>query len=111
MMNESIRRAVAYAAVGRANMRFGSSIYSYSAGHHTSMSKNFDHGCGSHLSGADNGNLYHYGEGAHINLKMNGTKFSGYDYSSGSHFSGQVRGRSVNLYDYGSGQHYDYSVS
>ena len=109
-MKEEIRRVVAYAAVGRVNSEFASSIYSYATGRYTSMSESYDYGASAHLSGIGEGTIYHYGENAHISLDMRGNDFDGYDHSTGSHFSGSVNGRSVNLYDYGSGQYFDYSV-
>lgn len=109
-MNEDIRRAIAYAASGRANGKFASSIYSYDSSGYTNMSENYDYGAGAHLGGMKDGDIYHYGQGAHIQLTMNGSQFKGYDYSSGSHFSGRVSGRSVELYDYGSGDYHNYQV-
>ena len=109
-MNEDIRRAVAYAASGRANGKFASSIYSYGAGGHTSMSETYDYGAGAHLGGMKDGNIFHYGQGVHIQLTMQGSQFKGYDYNSGSHFSGRVSDRSVQLYDYGSGGYHNYQV-
>lgn len=100
-MQEEIRRAIAYAAAGRVNSQFSSSVFSYDPGVHTSMSEGFDFGSGAHLGGARSGNMYHYGVGAHISLDVKGDQFSGFDYSSGSHFSGRVSGRSVQLYDCG----------
>lgn len=109
-MNESIRRAVAYAAAGRVNAKFASSIYSYDAGHHTSMSESYDYDTSAHLSGTRSGSMYHCGAGAHISLDVSGQRFSGYDHSSGLHFTGEVSGRSVQLYDHGTSQHYNYTL-
>jgi hypothetical protein len=109
-MKEEIRRFVAYAGAGRSTGQFGRSIYSYDRGQHSSMSKTYDYECGAHLSGADNGRMYHYGLSAHVSLDVDGDAFKGFDYSSGSHFSGRVNGRSVQLYDYGEGRYYNYTV-
>lgn len=109
-MNEQIRRAIAFAAAGRINGKFSNSVYSYDRGRHSSMSEGYDHESGAHISGARNGNMYHYGLGAHISLDTNGQDFSGYDYSSGSHYTGRVSGSSVQLYDYGESQHFQYSI-
>ena len=109
-MQETIRRAVAYAASGRVLGKFGNSVYSYHTASHTSMSPSYDYDAGAHISGMDSENLYHYGHGTHIQLTVTGEQFSGYDYESGSHFTGQVSGNNVQLYDYGTGRHYNYLV-
>ncbi|CAN7614274.1 hypothetical protein [Mesorhizobium sp. LjNodule214] len=109
-MKEEIRRAVAYAAAARALKKATSSIYSYEKARHSHMSSNYDYDSGSHLSGVNSGNMYHYGLGAHVSLRVTGANFSGYDYESGGHFSGRILGRSVQLYDYGEGRHFNYSV-
>ena len=109
-MKEKIRRTVACAAAGRVNGKFASSIYSYELGAHSHMSKSYDYEAGEHISGAESGNMYHYGAGAHINLTVNGKNFTGYDYDSGSHFQGTVSGHRVSLYDYGDGRYFDYQV-
>jgi hypothetical protein len=74
------------------------------------MSESFDYDSSSHISGAKDGNLYHYGHGAHVSLKVSGQSFTGYDYKSGSHFSGKVNGGRVQVYDYGTSRYFDYSV-
>lgn len=109
-MDEQIRRAVAYAAAGRINGKFSSSIYSHDRGCHSSMAEGYDYESGSHLGGAKSGNMYHYGLSAHVSLNINGQNFSGYDYESGSHFSGHVSGSSIQLYDYNEGQYFQYSI-
>ena len=62
------------------------------------------------LHGRTASSVYDYGNGAHIQLNMNGSQFSGYDYDSGNHYSGTVNGSSVSIYDYETSQHYSYSV-
>ena len=109
-MKEPIRRVAAYAAAGRANGEFASSIYSYAESRYTNMSESYDYDASVHLGGVREGNIYHYGEGAHISLEMSGNNFKGFDYSTGSHFSGSVSGRSVQLFDYEVGRHFSYSV-
>lgn len=109
-MNEEIRRVVAYAAMGRVNLKFSSSVYSYATGHHTYMSENYDYRAKAHLSGIRTNNIYHYGVSAYINLRVTGNNFTGYDYSSRSHFSGHVSGHSVEVYDYGNGRYFFYSL-
>lgn len=68
----------------------------------------FDYDTGAHIGGTLS-NLYHYGEGCHIQIKMNGDRFTGYDYGCGQSFSGSLNGNSVSLYDYQTGQYYSYS--
>ena len=109
-MKEEIRRVVAYAAAGRANSKFASSIYSYATGRYTNMSESYDYDAVAHLGGVRKGNIYHYGEGAHISLEMGGNDFKGFDYSSGPYFSGRVSGRSVRLFDYGSSEYFHYTL-
>ena len=70
-MDENVRRVVAYVAAGRIRGKFSSSIYSYEHGSHTSMSKSYDYEAHAHFSGARSGNIYHYGLGVHISLKVN----------------------------------------
>ena len=74
------------------------------------MSESYDYDAGAHLSGVRQGQIYHYGRSAHIDLKVSGSQFSGYDFSSGSHFSGHVSGNSISLFDYGVGSYFDYSI-
>ena len=107
-MEEVIRRAVAYAAAGRSEGQFGSSIYSYEDGNYTHMTPSYDFGAQAHIGGAKSGTMYHYGLSAHISLRVDGDRFSGYDYASGSHFSGNISGSTIRLYDYGSGSYYNY---
>ena len=109
-MEEVIRRAVAYAAVGRVKGRFGSSIYSHENGSYTQMSSSYDYGASAHIDGMKSGDMYHYGLGAHIDLEVKDNSFSGYDYASGSHFEGNVSREDVELYDYGTGCYYNYKA-
>ncbi|MDD3915140.1 MAG: hypothetical protein PHF76_10895 [Bacteroidales bacterium] len=73
----------------------------------------YDYGRGCHLSGRvsspNNFSVFDYGVSGHINLKIDGVKFSGYDYSSGYHFSGTIRSKSVSFYDYQTSTYYNYS--
>ena len=109
-MNEAIRRAIAYAAAGRANGNFARSIYSFDRSKYTSMSENYDYEAGSHISGVRSGNMYHYGIGTHISLSVSGNRFKGYDYSSGTHFQGTISGNRISLYDYGDSSYFNYQV-
>ena len=54
--------------------------------------------------------LYHYGNGRHLSLQINGSNFTGYDYATNSHFSGRASGSSVSLYDHEHGRHHQYTV-
>jgi hypothetical protein len=117
VMKTHTRRAVAYIAGRMASGRRSGSVYDYQEGRHVSMSGNltnsrvsaYDYDQGCHISGSGT-SLYHYGNCAHLTLKLNASKFSGYDYDSNRHFSGSVRGRNVSLYDYETGRHYSYSI-
>jgi hypothetical protein len=64
----------------------------------------YDYTNAAHISGTLP-NLYHYGEGTHLNLKIKGSSFDGYDYGFGSHFSGSVHGNRMQLYDYSAGSY------
>jgi hypothetical protein len=70
----------------------------------------YDHSAGCHVTGASNGSLYHYGNGAHVGINVNGSQFQGYDYDAGNHYSGQVNGNAVTMYDHGEGVHFQYSM-
>ena len=109
-MEETVRRAIAYAAAARVRGCFSSSIYSYERGAYSNMSETYDYDAGNHISGTKSGNLYLHGLGAHVSLQINDEKFSGFDHSSSSHFSGTVSGNTISLYDNGEGQYYRYSI-
>lgn len=104
-MKETIRRAIVSSVVAKISGAHPSSIYSHDRAQHTIMSRGYDHEASAHFS--DN---YHFGEGSHMSIQINGTTFSGYDYGDGHHFSGTVNGGSVSIYDHGEGRHYNYSV-
>ncbi|GAU08884.1 hypothetical protein [Desulfoplanes formicivorans] len=119
-MKDSTRAKVA-AAVGAAYKKKSvSSVYDYSTGSHKSISakvengtlSGFDYGSSSHFSGGSNDKLdfYDYETSSHVQLKLEGSKFSGYDYHSSNHFSGNINGSFVSIYDYETGQHYNFSV-
>ena len=108
-MKEEIRRMIAYEAASRVNRQPPSSVYSYDRGRHTSMGAGYDYEAGAHFGGSGS-SLYHYGTSSHLNLNLNGQRFTGYDYGDGHHFSGSVNGRSVQIYDYGESRYFNYSV-
>jgi hypothetical protein len=117
IINTHTRRAVAYIAGRLVSSRKSSSIYDYDEGRYVNMSGNltgksvsaYDYDQRCYISGSST-SLYHYGNRAHLTLKLNVTKFSGYDYDSGKHFSGNVNDKNVSLYDYETGKHYSYSI-
>lgn len=116
-MRVHTRRAVAYIAGRIASDRRSTAVYDYQEGCYNNMSGrvaatkvsvyDYDQGC--HVSGSP-ASLFHYGNSAHISLKVTGVKFSGFDYDSKSHYSGKVSGKNVSLYDYETGQYYNYSI-
>jgi hypothetical protein len=66
-----------------------------------------------HIVGKCNNGIYflfHFGEGAHINLEIDGGKFKGFDDKSQSYFSGTVAGKSISLYDWGESTWFNYSL-
>lgn len=119
-MKESTRARVAATIAAAAKGRSVSSVYDYGTGRHRNASvrveggsvRGYDYSTGSHFSGGSAGNLdfYDYETSSHIQLKLDGDRFSGYDYHSQHHFSGTVRGSSISLYDYGTGRHYSFSA-
>lgn len=115
-MKDHVRAAIASIARASHSGASPSAIYDFSKGKHRIISGSYsdgavnayDHEIGAHISGTM-GNLYHFGEGAHIQITMNGNSFTGYDFGSGYHFSGNVNGSNVTVYDFESSQHYSYA--
>lgn len=116
-MNAHTRRSVAYITGQLVTASASRSVYDYSEGRYVSFTGDvtaqnvsvYDYEEGCYVSGVPS-SLYHYGNGQHIQLNVNGTQCSGYDYASGHHFSGDVAGNSVTVYDYEHGQHFNSSV-
>lgn len=121
-MKKGPRALIAFVAASIATGRRHSSIYDYGAGGYRQVSGTvtpnhvniYDYNDSCYLSGSGGVgalSLYHYGEGAHLTLNMQGNRFHGYDYGASCHFSGQVSGNSVSLYDYGEGGYFNYTAS
>jgi hypothetical protein len=116
-MESHTRRAIAYIAGRLINGGSGSSIYDYSESRYDTFGGNvseasvsvFDYEQSCYVSGSST-NLFHYGDGHYVTLRVAGTKFSGFDYGSSNHFSGTVNGRSLSVYDYGTSSYYQYSI-
>ena len=116
-MIDNTRACIALIAVGLISGKKASSVYDYTQSKHISISGNvdvnsvniYDYDRRCHVSG-NPGNLYDYGNSAHIQLKISGNQFSGYDYHSSSHFSGSVNGGSVTIYDHETSSHHNFSV-
>lgn len=116
-MNAHTRRAVAYIAGRVVTASASGAVYDYSEGRYVNFSGDvtaeqanvydYEQGC---YVGGQLSSLYHYGNGRHVQLNVDGTQFSGYDYASGRHFNGSVQGNSVTVYDYEQGQYFNYSV-
>ena len=115
-MKSNSRACIAYIAACL-NGSSGSHVYDYSQSKFISISGtvnsssvnvyDYDRGC--FISGSPR-SLYDYGNGAHIQLAMNGTQFNGYDYDTGNHYSGTINGNSVSIYDYENSSNFNYSV-
>jgi hypothetical protein len=116
-MKTHTRHAVAYIAGRMASGRTSGSVYDYQERRHVNLSGNvtgssisaYDYDQECHIAGSST-SLYHYGNRAHLTLKLSAARFSGYDYGSKAHFSGSVNGRSVSLYDYETGRYYNFSI-
>jgi hypothetical protein len=116
-MKTHTRHAVAYIAGRMASGRTSSSVYDYQESRHVNMSGNlsggsisaYDYDQRCHITGSRT-SLYHYGNRAHLGLKLNDAMFSGYDYDSRAHFSGSVNGKNVSLYDYETGRYYNFLI-
>jgi hypothetical protein len=110
-MNAHTRRAVAYiagrlasdsTATGVSDLSESSRRYLFSGRVNTEDVNVYDHDTGCHIAGAPS-SLYHFGNGAQIELSMDGAQFSGHDFDSGHYFHGSVqakRVRLVRLYDF-----------
>ena len=115
-MKSNTRACIAYIAACL-NGESSSHVYDHSRSKFINVSGNvssanvniYDYERGCYISGSP-GSLYDYGNGAHIQLTVNGSQFTGYDYDSGNHFSGSVNGSSVNIYDYEKSAYFNYSV-
>ena len=113
---------MAYIAGRAISDRGTTSVFDYSMGGFATFSGSisqsqvnvFDHLARCHVSGSRHGNqfsLFHYGNGRHLSMKVEGYgSFSGFDYSSSSHFSGTITGSSISLYDYESGGWFSYGI-
>jgi hypothetical protein len=116
-MKPHVRRAIAYIAACIISGKRPSTVYDLTSSQYYNFSINlsesgiaaFDYTQSSHISGSYS-SLYHYGEGHHISLRIEGGRFSGFDYGESSNFSGSVNGNSVSLYDYGVGSYFNFSI-
>ena len=119
-IKESTRTRVA-AVVGAAVAgKTVSSVYDYSASGHKNVSADvsggrvtgYDYSTSTHFSGSGSTFLdfYDYETSKHVQLRLDGNKFSGYDYHSNRHFSCTVSGNSLSLYDYETSQRHTYSI-
>ena len=118
-MTDATRARVAAAVATAVKQKRVPSVYDYSAGRYRQANasvssgglKGFDYDSGTHFSGGSGKlDFFDYQNSAHVQLKVEGNRFSGFDYHTSSHFSGTVSGSSISLYDYQTGQHYSFSA-
>lgn len=117
-MKLDVRAAVATATIAHANRSGVSSIYDHGASSYRMIDARisgdalsaYDYTSGCHFDGTVP-NLFHYGQGAHVDFQSNGDgRYEGYDYGSGSFWEATVAGNQVEIYDYGSGDFHSYSA-
>ncbi len=113
-MEPNVKACIAFIAGRAISGKTSSSIYDYSQNKNINISGNvsqtnasvYDYDRKCHVQGSLS-NLYDHGVNGHVQLKIDGDRFSGFDYSSGTHFSGSVSGNSVSLHANG---HSSYSI-
>jgi len=98
------------------------SVFSHTNGGHAIIScelkqkqiNAFDYGRGNPIIGSEKSknsySLFDFGTSNHIDLKINGTKFTGFDFESNTHFSGSIEGNSISLYDYAGEEIHEFSI-
>jgi hypothetical protein len=120
-VKESVRCPVAYIAARLISGSSAGVLYDYSRSVAFAFSGTantdgvsvFDSTAKCHIGGKCNNGIYllfHFGEEAHINLEIDGSKFKGFDNKSHSYFSGTVAGKSISLYDWGESKWFNYSL-
>lgn len=117
-MKSNVRAAIAAIALSHATGRKVSSVFSYGGEGYISIDASvsgervdgYDYTNGCYVDG-NLPNLYHYGQGAHIDFKPKGNgQYDGYDYGSSCHFDVTVRGTNADVFDYGAGGYFSYST-
>jgi hypothetical protein len=120
-VKESIRCPVAYIAARLISGLSADVLYDYARSvafafngtANTDGVSVFDSTAKCHIGGRCNHGIYflfHFGEGVHINLEIDGGKFKGFDYQSHSDFSGTVAGKRISLYDWGESKWFNYPL-
>ena len=118
-MKESTRSRVVSSVASAIMRKKINNVYDYQAGKHRQSSaevvdgrvQGYDYDTSTHFSGSgSNLDFYDHETCSHVQLKIEGDKFSGFDHHSGSHFSGKVSGNSITIYDYETGKHYNFSA-
>ncbi|UDM52016.1 hypothetical protein [Cupriavidus sp. MP-37] len=116
-MNSGARACIAYIVARAISDSKASHAYDYSESKYVAFTGDvttrevnvYDYGRRCYCSGSLP-QLYDYGNRKHIDLQVNGDRFSGFDYDSRKHFEGSVSGNSVSLYDYETSKYYNYTV-
>ncbi|WP_454711087.1 hypothetical protein [Cupriavidus nantongensis] len=116
-MKTGTRVCIAYIVARAISNSNASHVYDHAQSRHIAFSGDvttrevsvYDYERRCHCSGSLS-QLYDYGNHKHIDLQINGDRFSGYDYDSRKHFEGTVSGSAVSLYDYEDRKYYNYTV-
>ncbi|MCW1840444.1 hypothetical protein [Prosthecomicrobium hirschii] len=119
MKNNGTRATVAAICAAVVNRRGYSYVHDFTANssRHVTIKVNdnkvdaYDYAASASIDGSVPGDLYHYGENTHIEMKISNNKVEGFHYGSSDFYEATVSGTSVEFYDFGTSNFYFYEVS